>query len=552
MSNSVNEILDADLLFIIGSNTTEAHPIIGNKMKQAMLKGTKAIVIDPRRTEIARLADIHLQIEPGTDAAFVNGLMHIILEEGWQDEEYINDRVTGFDEIKEVVKNYTPESVSKLTGISVEEMYTVAEMYAKTKKAGIFYTLGITEHTNGTDNVINLSNLALLTGHVGVRSAGINPLRGQNNVQGACDMGALPGTYPGYPKVLDPNAIEFFEEKWGYEMPKTMGMKIPEMMDAAVEGDLKALMVMGEDIVLSDPDANHIKHALESLDFMVSIEIFMSETSKYADIIFPATSFAEKDGTFTASERRVQRIRKAVTPPGDAREEAWILRELANRMGYIRGFEWETAEDIFDDMRVVTPQYRGMTYDRIGNQGLNWPCPTTDHPGTETLHVEGTFNLEGGRAKMIPVEHTEPAERADEEYPYILNTGRKLGHYNLTTRFSDSLDELHPYETAEINPEDAKRLGLEELDFARVTSRRGSIVTRVTVTDKVMPGNLFMTHHYKESPVNELTNSAFDPVTLTGEYKISAVSVEKVEIDPSVAQMETGIRFVPLVDFVED
>ena len=525
MSNSVNEVLGSDLIFVIGSNTTEAHPIIGNKMKQAVLKGTKLIVVDPRQTELARMSDLHLALESGSDAALINGMIHIILREGWEAKEYIEERTSGFEDIAETVERYTPDVVSEITGISEEDLYEAAKLYAQTPKAGIYYTLGITEHTTGTSNVMNLANLALVTGHVGYENAGINPLRGQNNVQGACDMGALPNTYPAYQAVEDEKSIKFFSDFYGTEMNPKAGMRIPEMMDAAVDGQVHAMFVMGEDPVLSDPDANHVKKAMSSLDFLVVQEIFMSETAKFADVVLPATCYAEKDGTFTASERRVQRVRKAVNPPGEAKLDWQIISELAQKMG-APGFEYKDAEEIFEEIRDCTPSYRGMTYERLGKKGLQWPCPTENHPGTKYLH-KGVFP--GGRARMIPVEFEGPAELVSKDYPILLCTGRKLGHYNVTTRYSKLLDSINPYEEAEINPQDAKAYGLESDDLIRVTSRRGSVVTRIEITDKVKPGMMFMTFHYRETPVNELTQAAYDPITLTGEYKVSAVKIEKVE-----------------------
>lgn len=532
MTNSVNEILGSELLFVIGSNTTEAHPIIGNKMKQAVRKGTILIVIDPRSIELAEMADIHLPLKSGSDIALVNGLIHIILKEGWEDREYIEERTENFDALVESVESYTPERVSEITGISKEKLYQTAELYAKTKKAGIYYTLGITEHTTGTANVMSLANLALVTGHIGIENAGINPLRGQNNVQGACDMGALPNTYPGYQPVTDPKAIEFFSHLWNVKVNEKDGLRIPEMMDGAHEGTVKALYVMGEDPILSDPDANHVRAAFEKMDFVAVQEIFMSETAKLADVIFPATCYAEKDGTFTCSERRVQMVRKAVDPLGESKLDWVIIQEIAQRMG-AEGFNFESAEDIFEEVRKATPSYRGMTYERLVKEnGLQWPCPTTSHPGTKYLH-KGMFPR--GKASFVPVEYEPPTETVSADYPMLLTTGRKLGHYNVTTRFSTLLGSIHPFEEAEISPQDADALGLVTHDFVRVTSRRGSVMTRVLVTDRVTPGLMFMTFHYPETPTNELTQNAYDPVTLTGAYKISAVRVEKLN-DEEIAK----------------
>ena len=544
MTNSVNEILDEDLLFVIGSNTTEAHPVIGIKMKQAVRHGTKLIVIDPRRTELAAMADLWLPLRSGTDIPLINGLMHIIVKEGLQDEAYIRERCEGYEELLKTIEAYTPERVASLTGIPVEKLQEAARLYATTKKAGIFYTLGITEHICGTDNVKSLANLALLTGHVGFPNAGINPLRGQNNVQGACDMAALPTDLPGYKKVANPEHRAFFEELWGCSLSSDKGLMIPEMFDAALDGTLKAMYVMGEDPVMSDPNANHVKKAFEAMEFVVVQEIFMSETARFADVIFPATCYAEKDGTFTASERRVQRVRKAVEPPGEARVDWTIIARIAREMG-AKGFDWTSSEEIFEEIRAAMPMYRGMTYERLGTTGLQWPCPTEDHPGTPYLHKDG-FSI--GKAKMTPIDHVEPAEPVCKDYPTLLITGRRLEHYNVMTRFSPTLDAIVPCEMAEMNPEDARELGLAEGDLARVTSRRGSVVTRVTVTDKVKPGSLFMTLHFKESPTNELTIDAYDPVTLTAEYKIAAVQVEKVKTDYDPSEID---RFVRLTELVE-
>ncbi len=525
MTNSISEIEGNDVLFIIGSNATEAHPIIGNKMKRAAKYGKKLIVIDPRYTELAEWATLWLPLNSGTDVALINGLMHIIVKEGWENKEFIAERCTGYDEILKIIEKYPPKVVTEITGISEELLYETAKLYANTEKAGIFYTLGITEHTTGTENVMNLANLAMLTGHLGIENAGINPIRGQNNVQGACDMAALPNVFPGYQAVAVDANVKFFEDTWKVDINTNKGLTIPEMMDAAAAGDLKAMYIMGEDPVLTDPDANHVKKSLNNLDFLVVQELFMSETAKLADVIFPATCYAEKDGTFTNTERRVQRVRKAVDAPGQARLDWKILCDVSKGLG-AEGFDFKNEEEIFEEVRITTPSYRGMTFERIDKEGLQWPCPTLDHPGTKYLH-KGTFPK--GKGEMKAIEYKPPAEVVDEEYPILLNTGRMITHYNVMTRFSDKLDAIRPHELAEINPVDAERLGLEEEGFMRVTSRRGSIVTRVTITDKVKPGSIFMTFHYRESPVNELTNSAFDPITKTGEYKVSAVKIEKVD-----------------------
>ncbi len=523
MTNSIGEIEFNEVLFIIGSNATEAHPIIGNKMKRAAtVRGAKLIVIDPRQTELAEHSTIWMQLTPGTDIALINGLIHIIITEGWADRDYIAERCEGYDEMWAVVKNYPPERASQICGVPVEQMYAAAELYAKTKKAGIFYTLGITEHITGTANVMSLANLAMVTGHMGVESAGVNPLRGQNNVQGACDMGALPNVFSGYQAVANPDLVAKFEKDWGCKLSTAKGLTIPDMLDGAASGQVKAMYIMGEDPVMTDPDANHVRKALDSLDFLVAQDLFMSESAQYADVFLPAACYAEKEGTFTNTERRVQRVRKAVEPPGQARADWEILCDLSRRMGY--DMQYDSAEGIFEEVARLTPSYGGITYERIDKVGLQWPCPSLDHPGTKFLH-EGTFPR--GKGLLQGIDHKPAAELPDEEYPILLTTGRKLNHYNVMTRFSDSLLTLDPHEEAEINPADAAKLGLRDDDEIRVSSRRGSVVTRVKITDKIAPGVIFMTFHYKESPTNELTHAAFDPISKTGEYKVCAVRIEK-------------------------
>ncbi len=534
MTNSIGEIEFDDVLFIIGSNAPEAHPIIGNKMKRAAtVNGAKLIVADPRRTELAELAHIWLRLKPGTDNALVNGLLYLIISNDWHDKAYIAERCEGFDGLWDVVKDYPPERVAEITGVAVEQLREAAELYATTAKAGIFYTLGITEHTTGTANVMNLANLAMVTGHIGVENAGVNPLRGQNNVQGSCDMGALPNSYPGYPSVNDEAARAKFAAAYGVELPEKMGLRIPEMLDMAVYGKLKAMYIMGEDPALTDADANHVRKALESLEFLVVQNLFITETAKYADVFLPAACYAEKDGTFTNTERRVQRVRKAVEPPGQCRPDWQIIADLSCRLGH--EVHYDSPQDIFDEMRALVPQYAGITYERIDEVGLQWPCPDESHPGTKFLHV-GKFTR--GKGLLQGIEYEAPAELCSDEYPILLTTGRMLYHYNIMTRHSANLENLRPHELAQVNPIDAERLGLADGDVARVSSRRGSITTHVVVTDIVPPGVCFMTFHYKESPVNELTNSAFDPVTKTAEFKVCAVRIEK---EPAIADEPAAV-----------
>ncbi|CAA7600724.1 formate dehydrogenase [Acididesulfobacillus acetoxydans] len=523
MTNSINEIPHSEVLFVIGSNTTEAHPVIGAKMKQAVANGAKLIVIDPRRIELAEMADVWLRLRPGTDIALVNGIMNIILSHGWEDKEFIAERTEEFEKFREQVQKFPPEVVSKLTGVPVEEMLEAARIYATAERAQIFYTLGITEHTCGTDNVMTLANLAMLTGNVGKENSGVNPLRGQNNVQGACDMGALPNTFPGYQNVTSPTVRAKFEEAWHVPLNPKPGFMIPDMFEAAISKDLRAMYIMGEDPVLTDADANHVRQGLETLDFLVVQNIFLSETAKLADVVLPGASFAEKSGTFTNTERRVQMVNQAIEPLGQARTDWEILCELAGRLGY--AFDYESPAEIMAEIASLTPQYAGISFERLGTQGLQWPVPTAEHPGTKFLH-EGKFSR--GKGLFMPIEYQLPDELPDDEYPLLLGTGRKLSHYNVMTRNSAALESYSPEELAEMSPQDAERLGIKDGERVKVASRRGELETRVQVTDRVPPGMLWMTLHYKESPVNVLTNGAYDKVAKTYEYKVCGVKVRKL------------------------
>lgn len=511
-------------MFVIGSNTTEAHPIIGTKMKQALARGAKLIVADPREIELARDAHVWMRLNPGTDIALINGIMNIILENGWEDRAFIEERTEGYEQLRENLKKFPPEEVSKITGVSLKLMTEAARLYTSVERAQIFYTLGITEHICGTDNVMSLANLAMLTGNIGKESSGVNPLRGQNNVQGACDMGALPNVYTGYQGVSNPAVQAKFEEAWGVSLNPKTGFMIPDMFDFAVKKGLRAMYIMGEDPVLTDADANHVRKGLGALDFLVVQNIFMSETAELADVILPGASFAEKDGTFTNTERRVQRVNRAIKPIADTKADWEIICEISTRMGY--PMTYQSPAEIMLEIASLTPQYAGITFERLGNQGLQWPVPHAEHHGTKYLH-QGQFTR--GKGMFAVVEHQPPDELPDEEYPFLLTTGRKLQHYNISTRFSAALEEHAPEELAELNPKDAERLGIQDGDQVKVVSRRGEVVTKVWVTDRVQPGVLFMTLHYWESPTNVLTNGAYDKVTKTYEYKACGVRVETLE-----------------------
>ncbi len=523
MTNPIYEITDeAELMFLIGTNATEAHPVIGYKMRQAARRGAKMIVCDPRRIDLVDEADYWLQIKPGTDIPLLNGLMHIIIKEGLEDQDFIAERTENYEALKETVQTYTPEYVSELTGIPVEDLYAVARLYATTDKAMIFYTLGITEHICGTRNVMSIANLAMLTGHLGRPGTGVCPMRGQNNVQGACDMGALPNVYPGYQAVTNDEIRQKFEQSWGVSLPAKVGLKIPEMFEAAHEGKVKAMYILGENPVLTDPNSNHIRAALEKLDFLVVQELFLSETAEYADVILPAASFAECNGTFTNTERRVQRVRQAIEPiPGQANWQT--ICQMSTRVGF--PMHYEHPSDIWNEMASLTPSMTGINYQRLENSSIQWPCPSEDHPGTPYLH-KGKFTR--GLGLFQPSDHIPAGEMPDKEYPFLLSTGRILYHYNVTTPYSAGIASIWDKEMAEIHPEDAEKLGLVNGQQVKIQSRRGEVISAVKVTDRVQPGMVWMSFHYAATPTNALTSDALDPVTGTGEYKVCAVRIEKI------------------------
>ncbi len=523
MTNSISEIADSTMFFLIGANPSEAHPVIAAKMRQARRRGAGLIVVDPRKTELAAMADVWLRLKPGSDVALLNGLMHIIIRDGMQDSDFIGHCTSGFETVAATVKNYPPEVVAEITGVEASLLVKAAHLYAQAERAQIFYTLGITEHCWGTDNVLSIANLAMLTGNVGKPSSGVNPLRGQNNVQGACDMGALPDVLPGYRKVTDADERERFGRAWNVELPAIRGFTIPEMFTAAVEGEIKAMYIVGENPVLSDANANHVRKALKTLDFLVVQEIFLTETAQLADVVLPAASFAEKEGTFTNTERRIQRVRKAVEPPGDSRTDLDILVDLSRRMGY--EMPNSTPETVMTEIASLTGIYHGVTYERLEEAGLQWPVPSVGHPGTRFLHENGNFTC--GLGWFTPVDHHPPAEGPDAEYPLVLTTGRRLYHYNVSTfGKSMALTSHLPEERLWINPRDAADLSLHDESMARVSSRRGQITTRIRITEDVPPGLVWISFHFPESPTNDLTNDAGDQITGTYEYKVCAVNVQ--------------------------
>jgi formate dehydrogenase alpha subunit len=528
MTNSIEEIEGADCILIIGSNTSIAHPLIATRVFRAKAKGAKLIVADPRKIPIILQSDLHLRQNLGTDVALVNGLMHIILKNGWQDQAFIDERTENFEALKKMVENYPPEKVLEITGVPVADLEKAAEYYAKAERASILYTMGITQHTTGVDNVKSLANLAMLTGNLGKESTGINPLRGQNNVQGACDMGGLPNVYTGYQTVIDQPVRQKFEEAWGAKLSDKIGLTATEMFPAVLDGKVKALVILGENPVVSDADSHHVEKALQALDFLLVIDIFKTPTTELAHVVLPGAAFAEKEGTFSNTERRVQLLRKAVEPPGDSKPDWQLIQELSSRFGY--PMDYESPSAIMKEIAKLTPSYGGITYDRLQSDGLQWPCPNIEHPGTKFLH-QGRFTR--GKGLFSAIEFKPAAEAADEEYPFQLTTGRVHVHYHTgtMTRNSPSLEREIRECFLEIHPEDAAKLKVDEGDWVVIESRRGSVSTRVKLTNSVGRKTGFMPFHFLESRANILTNPTFDPIAKIPEFKVCAVKIQKMDID---------------------
>ena len=525
MTNSIEEIADAKVILAIGTNTTVAHPIIGMQVRQAVKRGGKLIVANPREIELCRIADIWLQQRPGTDIALIGGMMKVILDEGLVDKAFIEERTEDFESFAASLKDFDLERVELITGVKAEDIRRAARMYAENSPASILYTMGITQHTHGTDNVMTLADLAMMTGNIGKRSSGVNPLRGQNNVQGACDVGCLPNVYTGYQRVGDPGVQAKFEEAWGVKLSDKPGLTLSDMFGAAHEGKIKAMYLVGENPVLSDPDAGHVTEAIKHLEFFIVQDIFLTETAKLADVVLPAVTYAEKDGTFTNTERRVQRVRKAIPAIGEAKDDWWIVAEIAKRLGG-KGFEWASAEEVMAELAKVTPSYGGISFARLEEGGLQWPCPTEEHPGTAIMH---TTSFSRGKGKFVPLNYRGVAEEVDEEYPLLLTTGRRLEHYHTgtMTRKVKGLNALSPEEMVEINPVDAELLGIKDGDRVKVASRRGAVEVKAKVTEASGPGVVFMSFHFAETATNLLTNPAVDPISKIPELKACAVRLEK-------------------------
>ncbi len=526
MTNSIAEIENNDVIFVIGSNTTETHPIIGLRMKKAFRKGAKIIVADPRKINLVRFSELWMQQRPGTDVALLNAIMHVILKEKLIDRNFIDKHTERFEAFRKSLAGYTPEKAEKITGVPKKDIITAARLYAKAKRPAIYYTMGITQHSHGTQNVFAIANLALMTGNLGKESTGVNPLRGQNNVQGATDMGCIPNQYPGYQKVDIPEIQKKFETAWGVHLSGKPGLTATEMIGEALTGNLKALYIMGENPAVSDPDINHTVKALKKLDLLVVQDIFLTETAQLADVVLPAACFAEKDGTFTNTERRLQRVRQAVTPPGDAREDHTVLLELSRRMGY--DVNDQSPEEVFREICSIWPAVAGISYARIDSCGIQWPCPEPDHPGTPYLFKQG---FPRGKALFSAVHYEQSKELPDKQYPFVLTTGRQLFHYHtgsMTRRVSE-LDQVAPHAYIEINPDDAKKMKIENEQMMKVSSRRGEILVRALISERPSKGIVFIPFHYKEAAANILTNPALDPICKIPELKVCAVRIESAK-----------------------
>ena len=526
MTNPIEDIEKAGVILITGSNTTENHPVLSSYVKRAVsFKGAKLIVVDPRRIPIARFATLWLRPNLGTDVAWINGMMHVIVKEKLYDEDYVTSRTEKFEDLKKIVEKYTPEYAEEISGIPKDQLIEAARLYARSQASSILYAMGITQHTTGTDNVKSLANLSMLCGNVGIMGGGVNPLRGQNNVQGACDMGGLPNVYTGYQSVADPAVRERMEKAWGVEkLSEKPGMTVTGMMEKVSESGIKALYIIGENPMVSDPDLNHAKKGLENLDFLVVQDLFLTETARMADVVLPATSFAEKEGTFTNTERKVQRVRKAVNPPGEAKEDLEIISDLSGRMGY--PMNYENAQAVMAEIVEVTPSYCGINYDRLQNDGIHWPCTGTEHPGTPCLHMD---QFTCGLGVFHAIEYIPPKELPDEQYPLYLTTGRLLYQYHTgsMTMKSQGLNDMAPECFVELSEQDAEAYDIRDGDFLKITSRRGGIEAKAKLSDNAVKGTVFIPFHFAKAAANKLTSAALDPIAKIPEYKVCAVQIEK-------------------------
>jgi formate dehydrogenase major subunit len=527
MTNSFSEFARAKMFLVVGSNMIEAHPVAATFLKNAVQKGARLIVVDPRRHRLADFADLHVPLKVGSDIALLNGIMHVLIEEALYDKKFVASCCTGFDELKNKILEYPPERAAEICGIAADTIREAARLLASVKPVMVCYTLGITEHTCGKNNVMSIANLQMLLGNMGVECGGVNPLRGQNNVQGACDMGALPNVFPGYQSVADAALRKKFEQAWGTELPEKTGLMIPQMLEGLADRRIRAFYIFGENLANTEPDIRKVEKELGSGEFIVCQDIFPNETTRFAHVILPAAAWSENDGTFTNSERRVSRVRTASAAPGSAKPNWWIFKQIAKRFGH----DWpsSSAEEIWDgEISVLAPSMAGIKYARLEKDGLQWPCPTEDHPGTCYLHRDGQFTC--GLGRFNPVDWTPPAEVPDAEYPLVLSTGRRLYHYHTRTQTGrcEGLNDLLGEETADISVADAGSLKIRDREMIRVRSRRGEVQVRARVTDEVPRGMVWMTFHFREGNANWLTHPAFDPDTLTAEYKACAVKIEKI------------------------
>ena len=527
MSNPLSDMEHPKVIFAIGTNMTECHPVAATRLKKAIARGAKMIVADPRKTRLAKIADLHLPIRVGSDVALLLAMAHVIARENLLASDFIDTRTSGIDEFLAHIKEFTPEWAAPICEAEAALIEQAALWYGQGDPAAIYYTLGITEHICGVDNVQSLCNLALMTGNLGNFGGGINPMRGQNNIQGAGDCGAVPANFPGFQPCSDPESARKFSEAYGREIDAEKGItKVTALNNAGKEGPdgIHAMLIDGENTVVTDPDKNHCEQALKSLEHLVVIDIFMTETAKLADIVFPATAFAETDGVQTNTERRVQRLRAAVKPPGEAKPDWWIISGIAKHMG-TPGFEFESAKDVFNELCSLSPIYGGLDWDRIEKGEYQWPVPTEDHPGTPRLH-EHEFKNGRGLFKMIG--YRDPAEVIDKEFPVWLTTGRRLQAYHTRTQTgrSSGIDYLLDEESLEIHPEDAVQWGINEGDFVKMRSRRGTIEIKARLTDRSPRGTVFTSFSFASVPVNILTGSGYDPVTETAELKVCPVAIE--------------------------
>jgi formate dehydrogenase alpha subunit len=529
-TGSFDDIDAADAAIIIGANPTEGHPVVGARIKQATLRGLKLVTIDPRRIELADYGVLHLSPRPGTNAAVMLGLAHVLARDGLVNDAYIESRTGGYEEVQALIALYAPEHVHEITGIPPADLEAAAHIYAEAEEASIMWGLGVTEHKYGSEVVRLICNLALMTGKVGRPGSALLPLRGQNNVQGSSDMGALPDTYTAYRAVSDESVARSFEERWGLPLSREKGYTIPQMFDAAVDGRLKAMWIFGEDVAQTDPNTTHVVHALESLELLVCQEIFENETTKFADVVLPASSFLEKSGTFTNAERRMQLVAPAIEPPGAARTDFEIITTISRALGHEMG--WQTPADAMDEIAALTPHFAGVSHERIGRHGLQWPV-AADGTDSPILYAD-TFELPGGRASFAPIPYKPPGEAADEEFPLILVTGRRLEHYNAGTMTRRTANlELLDRDWLEIHPQDAARLWISDGQRVSVRSRVGRIETEAKVTERIEPGHVFTAFHFPEVRTNLLVGSSADVNTSCPEYKVVAVDVKPVAEQPA-------------------